>query len=360
MGAGQGLAADYPAARARFLAAADGAGAVVQSHPFPDRGPTGEELAVDVAWLGPAEAADVVVIVSGTHGVEGYAGSLCQSRWLEAHGTEARPDGTALLFVHAINPYGFAWVRRVNEDNVDLNRNFVDFDRLPANPGYDELAPALDPDSLSVEDLAVADAALLDYAGRHGMDGIQEAVSGGQYGHPTGVFYGGDGPVRSHRLLRELVRTRLFGARRVVFLDLHTGLGERAEVELITHEVPGSPDYERAVAWWGDRVASNTAGDSVSAELSGLWLEAAQAWLAPIEVTGVALEWGTVDAITVLQALRADNWLHHHGDPTAPEADPIKADLRTAFAPDDPEWVAAVYGCFTTVVDQTFTALAAG
>ncbi|QXC62146.1 M14 family metallopeptidase [Aquihabitans sp. G128] len=358
MSVGEGLAAGYDAARARFLAAADAAGAVVQSHPFPDRGPSGEELAVDVAWLGPADAADVIGIVSGTHGVEGFAGSLCQSRWLEAHGRALLPDGTAVLLVHAINPYGFAWVRRVNEDNVDLNRNFADFDDPPANAGYDELAEALDPPSLSPEALAVADTALLEYAGAHGMDGVQAAVSGGQYHHPTGIFYGGSGPVRSHRLLRELVRTRLFDARRVVLLDLHTGLGERAEVELISHAVPGTPDYERAVAWWGDRVASNTAGDSVSADLAGQWMAAAEAWLAPIEVTSIALEWGTVDSITVLQALRADNWLHHHGNPTGPEADPIKADLRAAFAPDDPEWVAAVYACFTTVLDQTFAALA--
>ena len=28
--------------------------------------------------------------------------------------------------IHALNPFGFAHLRRANEDNVDLNRNFVD------------------------------------------------------------------------------------------------------------------------------------------------------------------------------------------------------------------------------------------
>ena len=51
-----------------------------------------------------------------------------------------------LVFVHALNPYGFSWVRRVNEDNVDLNRNFPDWSQpLPTNDGYAELADILVP-----------------------------------------------------------------------------------------------------------------------------------------------------------------------------------------------------------------------
>ena len=48
--------------------------------------------------------------------------------------------------VHAINPHGFAWSRRVTEDNVDLNRNFVDHAQpYPSNPGYEELRAAICP-----------------------------------------------------------------------------------------------------------------------------------------------------------------------------------------------------------------------
>ncbi|MBA3281692.1 MAG: DUF2817 domain-containing protein [Acidimicrobiia bacterium] len=351
------LASDYPAARARFLAAAEGTGAVVRSHPFLDRGPTGEELAVDVARQGPADADRVVLVVSGTHGVEGFAGSLCQSRWLEEQGSTPLDDGLAIVWVHAHNPYGFAWVRRVNEDNVDINRNYTDFTSPPANDGYDELAAALAPSELTPDALGAADAVLVDYAGRHGIDELQAAVSGGQYRHPDGFFYGGRGPARSQAVMRKIIEHHLAAATRVAILDLHTGLGPWGEVELISHEVPGTPGYDRAVAWWGERVASNASGDSVSASLDGEWMVAAEQWLAPREVTPIALEWGTVDSISVLQALRADNWLHHHGDPTGTEAAPIKTQLRAAFAPDDPAWADAVHRCFAGVLTQTVAAL---
>ena len=43
--------------------------------------------------------------------------------------------GVAVLYVHALNPYGFSWWRRTTHENVDLNRNFHDFSKpLPRNP----------------------------------------------------------------------------------------------------------------------------------------------------------------------------------------------------------------------------------
>lgn len=75
-------------------------------------------------------------------------------------------------------------------------------------------------------------------------------------------------------------------------------------------------------------------------------------------MTGIALEWGTVDPLTVLMALRADNWLHHFGDPTGPDAAAIKAQIRAAFAPDGDDWAATVFQSFATVLDQTIEALA--
>ena len=354
-----GLAPDYPTARARFLAAATDTGARVAHHLFPEVGPTGEELAIDIAWFGPEQPEQVVMIVSGTHGVEGYAGSYCQSRWLEERGAPQLADGTAVVFLHAFNPYGFAWVRRVNEDNVDINRNFADLSAPPSNDGYDELAEALAPPTWTEESRQATDAQILDLVAIWGFEAVQAAVSGGQYTHPDGLFYGGQEPTRSHRIMRELADTRVAGARRVVLLDLHTGLGEWGEVEIITHEPSWSDAFRRTVSWWGDRVASNAGGgDSVSAELAGEWMEATQRWLLPAETTAGALEWGTVDSITVIQALRADNWLHTRGDPTGPGAAAIKADLRAAFAPSDPAWAAKVFACFTSVLDSTLEIVA--
>jgi hypothetical protein len=90
------FSASYPAARRAFLDAAAAIGARVESHVNPDaRGPAGEELATDVARLGPADAARVLVTISGTHGAEGFAGAgiqvgsfrICPRAWTSRRAT---------------------------------------------------------------------------------------------------------------------------------------------------------------------------------------------------------------------------------------------------------------------------------
>lgn len=346
----------YRDARRAFLEAARGTGARITTTAHPSRGIDDEDLAVDVAEVGPPDADDVVVVVSGTHGVEGYLGSALQTQHLEAlAGSDA--VGPTILFVHALNPYGFSWVRRVNEDNVDLNRNFIDWSLPPvANPEYAELADTFVPadwsDETQEQTLLVLAAKLEEV----GIARLQQIVSGGQYTHATGVFYGGAGPVWSNDWLQRYLRDRLAGVARAAIIDLHTGLGPWGHGELISSEAPGTPLYERQIAWWGD-VTSLHDGSSVSAELSGDWLAAAPSFAPGTEVTGIAIEYGTVDSISVLQSLRADAVLHASGDPTAPEAAAIRAQVRAAFADDDPTWLATCADRYQAVIKATLAAL---
>ncbi len=344
------LAADYSEARGRFRDAAAAAGALVQHYEHPLTGPAGEALATDVAVLGVPDAPTRLLVISGTHGVEGFAGSMCQTRWL-TEGVSV-PDGVAIVMVHAINPYGFAWIRRVNEDNVDLNRNCIDFGAsLPENPGYDALASALVPRSWDAATQESTAGVLLEFAGAHGFDALQEAVSKGQYRHPEGVFYGGNGPVWSQRTLEAIARESLGGAQRCAIVDLHTGLGPYGVGELIASH-PDDAGKDRLGAWYGEYTLPSE-GTSVSADVSGDVLDALDVWVDGREVTGIAVEWGTVDIVEVSNALRADAWLHAHSDPRGPEAGPIKAQLRAAFAPDDPDWASIVWDRFTEVAQRS-------
>ncbi|MDB5425946.1 MAG: hypothetical protein JWQ29_3362 [Phenylobacterium sp.] len=353
------FSATYVEARGKFLEAAADAGAGLSAWVHPERGPDGGELAVDVAWIGPADAAAVLVLVSGTHGVEGHCGSGAQVDWLR-RGEAARlaPD-QAVLLIHAINPFGFAWSRRVTHENVDLNRNFVDFAQpLPENPGYDELAAAIAPREWTEASRKASRLALRAYAERHGYPALVQAFSGGQYRHPQGVFYGGAGETWSRRTLTAIFRQHLAGARHIGILDYHTGLGPEGFGEPMASAAPGSGEYARAVAWHGPSVTSLLAGDSASAKLAGDWLDAAPALLAPAQATGVTLEFGTVDGARVGEALRADNWLHAHGDPLSPQGQAIAAQMREAFYTDTDIWRGMVLGQSLIATRQAVAGLA--
>jgi hypothetical protein len=344
------LSPSYAAARAAFLAAAEAAGARVESTPHPLRGPGDEPLAIDVAELGPADAECVVVVVSATHGVEGYCGSALQTHWLVDHAHE-RPAGVRLVHVHALNPYGMAWVRRVNEDNVDLNRNFVDWSRpVPENADYSSIADLVVPELWTEAEQQRTTLELMALVETWGFQRLQTVVSGGQYAHPTGVFYGGSGPVWSHRWLREFGAS-FGGARTLIVIDLHTGLGPWGVGELISSEPHGQPHFDRADALWGG-VTSILDGDSVSAVLAGDWMAAAGELFPGVEVTPITVEYGTVDPVSVLQALRADAWLHAHGDPRGVDAAAVRANVRAAFADEDPAWIAACWTRFDEVLGK--------
>lgn len=348
------LAPDYTTARARFLDAAAGAGAVVVSSPHPQAGVDDEELFVDVATLGDPNQPNVLMVVSATHGVEGYCGSALQTHWLNEH-AGAAPDHVTVVLIHAFNPYGFSWVRRVNEDNVDLNRNFIDWSSgsTPANEGYVEIADLLVPSTWSAAEQERTATELFGLVMERGLESMQAIISGGQYHHPTGVFYGGTEPVWSHRWLRDWAATALTAARDVAVLDLHTGLGAWGNCQLIGHEAADHPAHERAVAWWGPVVPMG-GDDSVSAPLTGDWLGIVPELAPDARTTAVALEYGTVETLTVLEALRADAVLHGHGDPTSAEAGVIRDRVRAAFADDDPTWIRSCWPHFARAVNQAF------
>ena len=138
----------YQEARSKFLAAVDAAGLDPQSHPHPLLGRDGEPLAMDVVRDGPLDAAALLIVSSACHGVEGFCGSGVQTALLSdpAFRAAVADSGVAVLYIHALNPYGYSWWRRTTHENVDLNRNFRDFSQPPPrNPGYDELAAALVP-----------------------------------------------------------------------------------------------------------------------------------------------------------------------------------------------------------------------
>lgn len=352
------FAASYSQARSRFVAAAAAAGGVLDRVTHPQRGPGNEALTTDVAWFGPSSAERVLVVVSGTHGVEGYCGSGVQCDWLQRGEAARLPGGIAVLMIHAINPYGFAWDRRVTEDNVDLNRNWVDFDQpLPANPAYATLHPSLCPADWSEDTLRRTATEQAAFVATHGMPAFQAAVSGGQYTHADGLFYGGRSPTWSRHTQTAVFRERLGGAEQVAVIDIHTGLGMWGFGEQIVPVARDSEAFARAARWYGGAITSPAGGTSVSADISGDGLSSAASLLPHAEVTVMALEFGTQPVMQVLQALRADAWLHAHGDPLGAEGDAIRRQVRDAFYGDRDDWKGMVAGQSLLAIRQALTGL---
>ncbi len=330
----------YAEARTKFCGAAATAGGALRSWLNPHaRGPAGELLYLDTALFGPADAPNMLVLISSTHGVEGHCGSGAQISWLATGGAARLPGDTGALLVHAINPYGFAWTRRVNEDNVDLNRNFVDHDKAyPKNDGYLAIADAVLPRDWNESSKAETQRTFDAYAQKHGAFGLQGALSGGQYSHPDGIFFGGHRQTWSNRTIRAIARQELGRARSVAVIDFHTGLGPFGHGELICAVPPSSKSFPRARAWYGDELTSPEGGTSTSAIVVGIMTDAFPQELPDAQVTPVAIEYGTYAVPEVLGAVRADNWLHHRGDLKSPLGRELKADMKERFFPAGDKW----------------------
>lgn len=354
------FAQSYAEARRKFIDAASAAGREPVPHPHPLLGRDGEALAMDVARFGAADANAVLILSSACHGVEGFCGSGVQNALLADagfHDAAARSD-VALLYIHALNPYGFSWLRRTTHENVDLNRNFQDFSRpLPHNADYDRLAHLIVP--AEWPPTPEAKAGLAEFAAEHGAKALQTAISSGQYEHPRGLFYGGRNPTWSQQTLRHVLQEHGRRCRRLAWIDLHTGLGPSGHGERIWAGPDDAPAIERARRWWGPEVTSIYDGSSQSSWLTGLMWLAAGEECAQAEYTGIALEYGTVPFDDVTLALRADQWLENH--PEAPQAmrAQIKRQIRDAFYTDTDAWKARIVEQGLQVAQQALAGLAA-
>lgn len=348
---------DYRTARDKFRGAARAAGAALEDYvnPAPPPGHDGT-LTADVAVLGRPDAGRVLLVNAGTHGVEAFAGSAIEIAFLSSR--PAPPDDVRIVLVHAINPHGFAWLRRVTEDNVDLNRNFLDHDGPhPANEAYGKLHPLLCPERWDGPTLAEMARTIDTYVEKHGAFALQAVVTRGQYDHADGLFYGGRRPTWSNSTFRAILGKHISGARTVAFIDLHTGLGEYGAAEMIGGASPSTPGGRRMRDWYGDIVTSPSAGNSSSAPLVGVIARAVREAASGAQVTSATLEFGTYPVREVLNALQADNWLHAHGDVDSALGREIKADIRKRLFPDEDGWKRRVLDQGVRIVSRALQGL---
>lgn len=321
----------YGEARARFRSAATAAGGRLEAHPIGDEG-----LTLDVARLGDPEPDRVVIASSGLHGVEGFFGSAVQVAWLE--GGAELPRGTALILAHALNPHGFAHLRRFDADNVDLNRAFLlaGESHRGCPPHYAALDPLLNPAHAPSAFDPFLPRALAAIA-RHGFGPLKQAVAGGQYEYPRGLFFGGRGPSRLQPLLADRLPAWVGSAVEVVHLDFHTGLGRMGTAALLVDALDPTCRARLVATFGPDLIREWSPGGIAYRTRGGLGT-----WCAALfpdrRYRVLCAEFGTYRPLTVLAALRAENQAHYWGERDAPATRAAKARLVEAFAPADRRW----------------------
>jgi len=326
---------DYASARTRFRGAAKSAGARLEPLELEAKGPNGERLTIDIAWFGSAKPRRVFVHSSGLHGVEAFAGSAIQLRWLE-EGIPALSEDAAIVLAHVLNPYGMAWLRRFNENNVDLSRNFLGpRETLAGAPeGYHMLDEFLNPKSPPTRDFFYLRAARL--LARCPMAELRQAIAGGQYAYPKGLFFGGARLEQGPAKLQEHLADHLAGAERIVAIDIHTGLGRFAEDCLLVDAAPERRqvnDTMRAV--FGERVQLLDSY-GVAYEVHGAIYNMYYRLFPGAQTYFAAQEFGTYHSMRVLEALRAENRWSHYGAGTVNHR--TKRRLRKMFNPDKARW----------------------
>jgi len=331
---------DYTCSRARFRAAALSMGCHLESHPIDAVGPDGKPLTIDFAMYGSPSPRRVLVLSSGTHGVEGYLGAAAQVALLESKLGGWQPqDGVAVLMVHAVNPYGFAWTRRVNEHNVDMNRNFL----LKDQPfeGVDEGYVALN-DMLNPERPAGAvDPFLLRAAGKiasKGFGTLKNAVAQGQYAFPRGLFYGGDRPQPSQLVLQRVLPALLGTPERVIHLDVHTGMGKWGSYALVVPFEDGTPRVRVLKQLFGPEAVQAMDPSGVLYEMKGnlgAWL---QQLFPETQYDTLLTEFGTYNPLAVISALRAENRATHWSEPGSQASARAKRRLKEIFMPAKVAW----------------------
>ncbi len=208
------------------------------------------DLTVDYAWLPPLKAPrQLLVLLSGIHGVETYAGSAILHLFMNEILPSVDRDHLGILMVHAMNPYGFKYHQRCTENHVNLNRNFSVSGQLFQSRN---LASQKMHDLFHTKQaVTTAQGKLLQvlkrandkiYFGDISVDELTKAISPGQFERPEEVEYGGRGLEPQTKALMDHIKQLMPHYQDVVALDLHTGLGDRGRLHLLTDGLDNSLD----------------------------------------------------------------------------------------------------------------------
>lgn len=351
----QYFAASYDQARNKFTQAAATAGAEVIRLPLAAKGNSGLPLSIDIAWFGSKKPRKILLHTSGLHGVEGFAGSAIQLALVDQ--LPALPEDSALVLVHCLNPYGMSMLRRYNESNVDLNRNFLssagDFRGSPQ--AYASLDTFLNPPAPPAKDFFYLRVAY--HYLRLGADTLVKAVAAGQHDFPRGLFFAGHRLEQGPAVYRAWLQQHLGGAEQIFVIDVHTGLGDFARDSLF-HKIGHTPTAQLNRILHQPVLENFPESQVVGYRFPGGHCEVIKELFADKRVDFLTQEFGTYSKLKILKALRDENRYHHYG--AGDTTHWSKQQLKEAFCPSDEGWRVPVVSNGIRLVQKVATMLFAG
>jgi hypothetical protein len=323
---------------------AKGTGARLYSLAMDARGPHNFPLSIDIAWLGNSVPRRVILHQTGVHGVEGFTGAAIQLSLLTGEKSWVDTD-SAIIFVHILNPYGMAWLRRANENNVDLNRNCLGAGGMwaGATEGYRRLDHLINPKSPPSVDFFLTRAILSVLF--HGYKSLEQAVTIGQYEFPTGLFYGGSRLEQGPALYKRWLTDHLETVEEIYVIDVHTGLGRWRQESLFLETPTTDQERERLSLILDRPLIRVTEGDSPGYVIRGGLSNLFQQVFSQARLFYFVEEFGTYSALRVMSALREENRWHFYGHGHLDH--PTKSTMKAMLCPAPKRWRKYVHdrGC---------------
>ena len=310
-----------------------------------------EDLTIDWITSDALETNEkVLIFTTAEHGIEGYVGSAMQQRFIEAFLPRLDPRTTGLLLVHSINPWGMKYHRRVNPNNVDLNRTFVynnSFDKT-VNPGYDNLLDLLRADK-PFRNLTFSNVGyylkLTQKVLQMTWPGFKSAYLLGQYRHQDGLFYGGESYQEETKVAIELYRRAFETYEQILHLDMHTGYGPRYQMSLVNsvHETGTSKEFEEKFNYPLVVAANPEEFYAITGDMIDYEYELWQHEFPEKKLFATAFEFGTYGdgfkgKVGMPRAMAFENRLYWQGTANSNLAERVKNDFEELFNPSAPEW----------------------
>lgn len=312
-----------------------------------------EDLYIDNIYL-PAsgEKTNLIILTTGVHGIEGYIGSVMLDVFFEEIYPDLDTETTGVLVVANVNPYGMKNYRRYNENNVDLNRNFIEdwnsFD-LSSNKEYPKVDKFLQPTGKMGNAFwhevgfyfSLAKEAVFT-----GADTISDALLTGQYEYPTGVYYGGNGDEISTTYLKGVFADCLDGEyENLIHIDIHSGYGPRYNM-VIFNSVQDMTTEAEAVEMFGyDYIIAQDSEEFyvTYGDTTDYFYRLARSKESDKELYSTCFEFGTIgdsfiDSILSLKYTVDENRQHWYPTTNKTTAEVVRQNYLELFYPTETEW----------------------